>query len=95
MDYCPTNASPKAKHGAADELGIICYFTVTRQCNFWRPRLDYVESSGCLQDVLCMPTVLLTIWFLLKMLLGEDSCSVHQKPSKDIKMQKKKKPNSL
>lgn len=88
MDYGPTSASPKTKHGAADELGTICYLTVKRQCNFWRHPLDYVESSSCLQDVPCMPTVLLTIWFLLKMLLGEDSCSGHQKPSKDIKMGK-------
>jgi len=76
LDYWPTSANPKTEHGAIHKLGITCYFPVTSECNFWRHLVDYVESNTCLQSVPCMPTVLLTIWFLVKMLLGEGSCSL-------------------
>lgn len=92
----PHQCNSKNKARAAHKLGsVICYFTVTRQCNFWRHPLDYIELSTCLQGAPCMTAALLTIWFLLKMLPGEDSCSVHQKPSKDIKMGKKNHTRSI
>lgn len=77
MNYWPNSANPRTERRAVCKLGIRCYFLFTQGLFLGESvRLCAIQQ---LQGVPRKPTVLLTVffvWFLLKMLLWEGSCSL-------------------
>lgn len=95
MNYWTNSANPRTEHRAVCKLGIRCYFLFTQGLFLGESvRLCAIQQ---LQGVPRKPTVLLTVffvWFLLKMLLREGSCSLVIKSLEKIPKRGKKKKKS-